>query len=151
MVFEIPGRETLTVSHVIFDYNGTLALDGAVTEVVKSLLREVSAQYATYIVTADTFGTAGTFAETSGLSCHVIHTGTDKARFVQQLGAEVAAVGNGANDALMFRRAALAIGVLGPEGIAREAMLSADLLVPSIERGLELLLQPKRLVATLRP
>ena len=25
---EIPGHETITVEHVTFDYNGTLAVDG---------------------------------------------------------------------------------------------------------------------------
>lgn len=62
----------------------------------------------------------------------------------------VAAVGNGANDAAMLREAALGIAVLGPEGLAAEALLAADVLVRDVRDALDLLLQPERLVATWR-
>jgi len=62
----------------------------------------------------------------------------------------VVAIGNGANDAAMLQEAALGIAVLGPEGLAAEALLAADVVVASIEDALDLLLRPHRLVATLR-
>jgi soluble P-type ATPase len=62
----------------------------------------------------------------------------------------VVAIGNGANDAAMLSTAALGIAVLGPEGTARESIEAADVVVTSIEIGLDLLLNPRRLVATLR-
>jgi len=40
--------------------------------------------------------------------------------------------------------------VLGPEGLAVEAIREADLVTPSPEAALDLLLHPARLVATLR-
>jgi hypothetical protein len=40
--------------------------------------------------------------------------------------------------------------VLGPEGLAVSALIAADVLAASIDEALELLLNPKRLVATLR-
>ena len=50
----------------------------------------------------------------------------------------------------MLQEAALGIAVLGPEGLAAEALLAADVVVASIEDALDLLLRPHRLVATLR-
>ena len=71
-------------------------------------------------------------------------------RLVERLGAErVVAVGNGANDAGMLQAAALGIAVLGPEGLAGEAWQAADV-VAGIHQALDLLLHPRRLVATLR-
>lgn len=150
MKVEVPGRGELSLRYVVLDFNGTLALDGRVSEGVEGRLQEVAAQYSAYIVTANTFGTAGEFAARLGIECHLIRTGEDKAAFVRELGGEVAAIGNGRNDAPMFRAARLAIAVLGTEGLARDAWLAADVLAPSAERGLELLLHPKRLVASLR-
>lgn len=60
------------------------------------------------------------------------------------------AVGNGANDARMLERAALGIAVLGPEGLALSCLQAADVVVPDILAALDLLLFPRRLVATLR-
>jgi soluble P-type ATPase len=85
---------------------------------------------------------------------------TQKAALVDELDAErVIAIGNGANDARMLRQAALGtlalagsarVAVLGDEGLAAVCMTAADVVVPSIESALDLLLYPRRLVATLR-
>jgi soluble P-type ATPase len=50
----------------------------------------------------------------------------------------------------MLKEAALGICVLSPEGVALEALLAADLVVPDIFTALELLEKPIRIVATLR-
>lgn len=74
-----------------------------------------------------------------------------KAELVGRLGAEsVIAVGNGRNDVAMLT-AALGIAVLGAEGCAGAALRAADVVVPSISDALDCLLEPRRLVATLRP
>ena len=74
-----------------------------------------------------------------------------KADFVSGLGpAGVVAIGNGANDVLMLREAALGIAVLGKEGLSVAAFQNADLVVADILDALDVLLHPKRLVATLR-
>jgi soluble P-type ATPase len=74
-----------------------------------------------------------------------------KAEFVDGLGSQsVVAIGNGANDVEMLHRAALGIAVLGGEGLAAKCLNAADIVVPSIEVALDLLIYPKRLLATLR-
>jgi soluble P-type ATPase len=62
----------------------------------------------------------------------------------------VAAFGNGRNDRLMLKAAALGVAVMGREGCAVDALQAADLCVGKIEDGLDLLLHPKRLEATLK-
>lgn len=62
----------------------------------------------------------------------------------------VVAIGNGRNDELMLKAAAVGIAILGPEGVAREAQQAADLLAPDPISGLELLFHANRLKATLR-
>uniref|UniRef100_UPI0025F47C93 haloacid dehalogenase n=1 Tax=Nitratifractor sp. TaxID=2268144 RepID=UPI0025F47C93 len=107
-----------------------------------------------HVVTADTFGTVA--AELSGLpvELRILRSGdhtAEKAAFVHELGAQnCVAVGNGNNDRAMLESAALGIVILGEEGTATATVLASDLLLPSIARALELLLYPKRLIATLR-
>ena len=70
---------------------------------------------------------------------------------VEELGARcVVAIGNGANDEAMLRRAALGIAVMGNEGLAVACLNAADVIVPDIGSALDLLLWPRRLIATLR-
>jgi soluble P-type ATPase len=104
-------------------------------------------------VTADTFGTASAL-EPLGVHILVLEPGDQveaKARLVRKLGASrTVAIGNGMNDEGMLREAALGIAVIGREGAATRALLAADLAVPSIGDGLDLLRVPRRLVASLR-
>ncbi len=62
----------------------------------------------------------------------------------------VVAIGNGRNDRMMLDAAALGIAVCGAEGAAAETLEAADIVVGRIVDALDLLLHPKRLVATLR-
>jgi soluble P-type ATPase len=74
-----------------------------------------------------------------------------KVRLLESLGAnEVVAIGNGRNDRLMLAAAALGIAVLGDEGAAVEAMTSSDLAVRHVTDAFDLLLEPRRLIASLR-
>ena len=73
------------------------------------------------------------------------------ADYVRQLGCgSTVCVGNGRNDRLMLAEAALGIEVLQREGCNIEALMKADLVIPSVTDALDLLLHPQRLVATLR-
>lgn len=74
-----------------------------------------------------------------------------KLRYLRELGvAASVAVGNGENDRLMLEAAALGVAVLGPEGASARTLAAADVVVREITEGLDLLLRPKRLIATLR-
>jgi soluble P-type ATPase len=152
---DIPGWQRLHLSHLVLDVNGTLARDGVLLGGVEARLAAVRGTLEPSVLSADTFGRLDAIAAQLGVAGERLQAGEpeaeQKARFVRRLGAsQVVAIGNGANDAAMLVEAALAIAVLGPEGLAGVALLQADVLTPSIEAALDLLLNPKRLVATLR-
>jgi len=60
------------------------------------------------------------------------------------------AIGNGANDVLMLKQSAIGICVIGKEGASSEAVQHSDIVVYDINDALDLLLNPKRIIATLR-
>ncbi len=151
---EIPGWGSLSLAHLVLDYNGTLARDGRTLVGVESRLVELAQQLEIHVLTADTFGQAKTELRNPWCEVVVLKAGDEhrqKADYVKQLGADaVAAIGNGRNDREMLVQAALAIAVLGSEGLANEALAAADIVVPDPVSALDLLLHPQRIVATLR-
>jgi len=154
MQIDIPKYKTLDLHSLVLDYNGTVALDGRFKRELSPLLEELALSLKLYVLTADTFGTVARELSELPVTLQILqsrdHT-AEKAAFVEALGAEgVAAIGNGSNDAAMLERAALGIAVVGEEGLSMRALNAADILVPDIARALELFLQTKRLVATLR-
>ncbi len=150
----IPGRPGLRLEHLVLDYNGTLAVDGRLAQGVRERLEVLAVRLNVHIITADTFGMAE--VETGGLPVmlQLIGKGDQaaaKMAFVESLGPRsVAAVGNGANDRLMLGAAALSICVAGVEGAAVAALTASQVVVRTGTDALDLLLQPGRLVATLR-
>ncbi|MFZ5918874.1 MAG: HAD family hydrolase [Chloroflexota bacterium] len=151
---EIPGRERLSLRHLVLDLNGTIALDGELLPGVAERVAVLRDQMAVYLLTADTHGRGAITAGRLGIHFHrltAVAEAEQKADMVRQLGAaHVVALGNGANDALMLAEAALGIAVLGREGLSMAALQAADVVAPDVTAALDLLLNPKRLVATLR-
>jgi P-type E1-E2 ATPase len=150
----IPGRERLQLEHVVFDVNGTLAVDGQLMEGVTRALIILRDRLAIHLLTADTHGRQAIIDQQLGLKAVRLQPGNEaeqKAAYVRNLGAEaVVAVGQGANDAGMLKEAGLGICVLSKEATAVEALLAADLLAPDVFTALELLEKPLRIVASLR-
>ena len=151
---DLPGRAPLTLRHLALDLNGTIALDGQLLPGVAERVARLRDRLDIYLLTADTSGRGAATASQLGIQLHRLASGQEaeqKAGFVRHLGAaHTVAVGNGANDALMLSIASLGIAVLGHEGLALPALQAADLVVPDIAAALDLLLHPKRLIATLR-
>jgi len=147
----VPGRGEIAVRHVLLDLNGTLAVDGRIPPAIRRRLRQLAATLSVRVLTADTFGTAR--AEVRGLPVCLerVASGRAKARLAARLAPQgLVAVGNGANDVGMLRKATLAIAVLGREGMDPSLCKTADVLVGRVEDGLDLLLRDGRLAATLR-
>jgi soluble P-type ATPase len=151
---DIPGRGLYRLSHVVFDVNGTLATDGVLAEGVAGRLSTLGRLFSIHLLTADTHGGQAVIDAALGLTAVRVQGGNEMAQktvFVEKLGAEsVVAVGNGGNDAGMLRAAALGIAVLGREGLNVEALQAADIVTASIHDALDLLLNHRRLIATLR-
>ena len=150
----IPGDGRLRLSFLVLDYNGTLACNGIMLDGVAERLIALSTNLSIHVVTADTFGTVEAILKSLPLTIRVLpQTGQNHAKmaYVSQLGRnQTVCIGNGRNDRLMLQAAALGIAVVGPEGVAVDALQASDVVTTSIQNALDLLLNPLRLVATLR-
>jgi soluble P-type ATPase len=86
-----------------------------------------------------------------GVEAHVTAGADDKVRALESYGANrCVAIGNGANDTEMLAAAALGIAVVGPEGASSAALAAGDVVCNSIVDALDLLIEPRLLIATLR-
>lgn len=151
---DIPGFGQVRLEHVVSDFTGTLFVDGKLVLGVKERLSKISEFLKVHILTADTFGKAR--EELKGINCEMhILEGEDhdiqKEEYVKGLGSEkVVALGNGNNDRRMLKTAKIGIAICLNEGCSVDAIKSANILVNSPLDALDLLLNPKRLKATLR-
>lgn len=149
----IPGREELTLSHLILDYNGTIAEDGEIIESIRPRLTELAKDLSICVITADTHGTAAKKCE--GLPLEVLtfpttEVGAIKAAEALKLSGGVITIGNGFNDIPMSDAADLSICVIGREGCCGALLTHTDIVVTSIDDALDLLIKTGRLRATLR-
>ena len=149
----IPGREEMTLSHLILDYNGTIAEDGAIIESIRSRLDDLSKDLSIYVITADTHGTAA--QRCAGLPLQVLtfpttQVGEIKAAEARKMEGGVVTIGNGFNDIQMSDAADLSICVMGKEGCCGALLMHTDVVVTSIDDALDLLIRTDRLRATLR-
>lgn len=151
---DIPGYRKLELSHLVLDYNGTLACDGKLLPGTAEALSALASDIRIHVITADTFGLAR--VQLAGLPIDLTVMPAEsqagaKLRYVTGLGTDtVVAIGNGRNDRKMLNAAALGIALVQREGGATETLSSADVVCTNILDALELLRNPKRLIATLR-
>ena len=107
----IPGNGKLRLEHLVLDYNGTLACDGALLPGVSERLVRLAECLDIHVITADTFGTAQKALEGLPVTLRIlppVGQGHAKMAYVSQLGRNrVVAVGNGRNDRLMVQAAVL--------------------------------------------
>ena len=150
----VPGFRDLALDVLVSDYNGTLARDGRLLSEVRARMARLASALDVQIITGDTFGTAREDLDGIPVSLLVVPAegqAEAKLEWIERHGAErVVAFGNGRNDRVMLRAAALGIAVMGDEGIAAEAAVASDIVVRHIADAFDLLLEPRRLVASLR-
>jgi|Deesub1362A_J573_1020465.scaffolds.fasta_scaffold14496_2 soluble P-type ATPase len=154
LTIDIPGFGKAEIEHLVSDFTGTLSEDGRLCHGVRERLNKLSESVKIHILTADTFGRARQELKDINCTVHILE-GSDhdilKEEYVRKLGPErVFALGNGNNDRRMLQVARIGVSVLLREGCATDAIMASDILAKSIEDGLDLLLQTKRLKATLR-
>ena len=153
LTIQIPGREAFPISHLVLDYNGTIALDGEIIPGLQERLEKLCKDLEICVITADTHGTAA--KKCAGLPLQVLtfpttEVGKIKAAEVCRMEGGVVTIGNGFNDIQMSDAADLSICVIGREGCCGALLAHTDVVVTSIEDALDLLLKSGRLRATLR-
>lgn len=151
---DIPGRESLELENLVFDFNGTMAVDGRILENIKEQLSELSKIINIYVITADTYGMAQEECEKVNLKVITIPTGCagkHKSDLVKRLGKNVTAtIGNGFNDIEMFKEAKLSVAVIEGEGTCSKLIINSDIVTRSIKEALNLFLTPNYIKADLR-
>ncbi len=151
----IPGRGITQLEYAVLDVNGTLATDGILLDGITEQIAMLRGKLEVRLLTADTHGKQVEIDRQIKLTADRLQPGgherEQKAAYVRALDAErVVAIGNGSNDVDMLKTAAIGIAVIGHEGLAGEALAAADVVVLNAHDAIDLLLNPKRLIATLR-
>ena len=155
---DLPCGVFYNLSNLILDLDGTITVDGNFIEGVLPRLQELSRILNVYILTADTNQALGgitrSLEEAPGIEIHTLESGRgdmQKLYFLERIGREkTAAIGNGCNDVLILREAALGICVIGSEGAAVEAMKASKALFLNICDALDIFIKRNRMIATLR-
>lgn len=150
---DIPDFGTLNISHIVCDYNGTLAVDGKLLPGVLEAINKIT-DIQIHVITADTFGLAE--KELDGTNCTLaISPKEDQAEWKEEYiktldPCKTVCIGNGRNDRLMLVESALGIALIQGEGASTQTINNSDIICTSIITALEYFSNPKRLIATLR-
>ena len=149
----VPGWGSVELKNLVLDLNGTLTESGDFIPGVVDYLEKLKAErFKIYILSGDTRGTLEhVFPGSLEIEPVVTRTAQEKRTFVESIGAEyTVCVGNGNIDVEMFKVAKLSICAIQAEGATTQAMLQADIMVAHIKHAFEILLDPRKLIATLR-
>lgn len=154
IIYEIPGRDNMEIENIVFDYNGTIAVNGNLIDGVKEKILELKELLNIYIVTADTYGTVE--AKCKGLGVEIVtfptdSAGTSKKDIVKKLGSgKTICIGNGFNDIQMFKESKLSIAIIEDEGCSGKLLLESDLVMKSIIDAFNIVMNSNMMKATLR-
>jgi len=154
MIIEIPGRGTIEVRDIVFDYNGTIAIDGHLIDGVATAINELADDIHFHVITADTYGSVEN--ELKDVDCKVVkvpkeNQDSSKLNYLLSIGKETTiCVGNGKNDKLMLKESVLGIVLMQDEGVCVESLIVADVACKSIKDVFAYFKSPNRLKATLR-
>lgn len=154
LIYDIPGIGEIKIENIIFDYNGTVAIDGKLIENIRESLIKLKNYANIYILTADTYGTVKAQCSNLGIDVKTFpkeNAGLFKKEIVEKLGAEnTICVGNGVNDVEMFKICRISIATIEGEGCSGKLLMHTDIAVKSIGDAIELILSKDRIRATLR-
>ena len=152
--------EPLRITRIVSDYTGTLSFHGKLTPGVQDRLGKLQEFVTIDVLTADSSGTAKVqLAGMPFLGVQIFgdlehHDSRKRDHAEKNNPAQIAAFGNGNNDALLLKtvKAAggLAVAVDNGEGCSVEAMQNANIFVVGIVNALDLLIERTWCKATLR-
>ncbi len=152
MIYNFPSGTNLQLDTIILDLNGTLAVHGNIAEGVKEQIDQLKVLgFEIFLLSGDTRGNAQKIADTLGITLVVTSNAKEKGKFVESHHPDTcASIGNGKIDLETFKLAKLSIATLQAEGVFAGAIPFLDIIVPSIQDALQLLIDPNTLVSTLR-
>lgn len=150
----IPGFGKVKLKYFVSDYTGTLSIDGSLINGIESKLIELSKILEIHILTADTFSKAEGHLKNLPVKLVILkgeRLDIQKKNYIKKLGTEnVFACGNGKNDRLMLKLAKISATVCIDEGCVFDSVKNSKIICKSPIDVIDLILNPKRLIATLR-
>jgi len=154
-IYEIPNYKRLEIENILLDINGTIQFSGKISEELKQKLIELKQKFQIILISADTRGNLKEIASELGVNYEKLtkkrSEREQKEKIVEKYNKEnTIAIGNGNNDELMLKKAALGIAIIGSEGASIKAINSADIIVTNPIDAIDLILEEKKLIATLR-
>ena len=154
-IYEIPNYKRLEIENILLDINGTIQFSGKISEELKQKIIELKQKFQIILISADTRGNLKEIASELGLNYEKLtkkrSEREQKEKIVEKYNKEnTIAIGNGNNDELMLKKAALGIAIIGSEGASIKAITSADIIVTNPIDAIDLILDEKKLIATLR-
>jgi len=151
MHFEIPGSGPMDIDTLLLDLNGTLRVGKNLVPGVDARIAKLRERLRLILLSGDTRGDAANLAAELGIEFIHTPTGEDKGAIVDQLGAEhCASIGNGLIDLPMVAKARIGIAALQGEGAHMKTLNAATIVVTNVIDALDLFLDEKGLIATLR-
>lgn len=146
------GVGEIELNTLILDLNGTLAVKGELVIGCPQRIQKLKDMgYKIYLFTGDQRGDAALKAAELGIEVKIAKTTEEKEKLttVLEVGKTVA-IGNARIDIGTFKSTKVRIGVLQAEGIHIGIISSLDILIPSINDALDLLIYPEIFNATMR-
>lgn len=152
MLYDIPGKGPLEIKTIILDLNGTLSVGGNIVDGSDKLLAKLKeAGFRIVLFTGNTRNDADQICQQLGIEWRLAKNAEDKQHLAHEFeSSSCVSIGNGLIDLQLMKAVALRIVTLQAEGVHVQTMLNSDIIVPSFIDALELLLDPQRLIATLR-
>lgn len=151
---DIPGYGDFAIQHLVLDYHGTLALDGSILLGVARALDTLAKYLQIHVLTDDSSDLTTSDLTKLPVTLKILAQENQtqaKQEYITTLDATtVIAIGNGRNDRLMLKQAAVGIFLAQKEGGAVDALSHADVIAVNLLEAFDLILHPLRLAATLR-
>lgn len=142
MDYNVQGVGKITIDTVIFDLNGTLAVNGKLVEGVKDRIERLKNEgFRVYVVSTDHRGNGKELADDLGIEFIYAETTNDKEDFIREFDPEmVAAIGNARVDIGLFDYARISIATMQAEGIHAAIFRFVDIIVTSVNDAIDILL-----------
>jgi soluble P-type ATPase len=152
MKYIVPGIGEIELRTLILDLNGTLAVKGEILQgVSERLTRLKELGYRILFFTGNTRNNADEIAAKLGIEWILAESGTEKRDEALKLEPSACvSIGNGLIDLELMKVVKLRIVTLQSEGVHVQTLMNSDIVIPTINDALDLLIDPATLVATLR-
>ncbi len=153
MEYIIPWHKKPLILHtLILDLNGTITIDGELIPWVKTKLSVLKKSWWDILLcSGDTQWTATKIAKWLWATLCICKNQNDKENILNNYKTKhCVTIGNGHIDLKLMKKCALSIAVIQAEWCYSKAMLSSHIVCTNITDALDILLLPKRLIATLR-